>query len=63
MSYTIEDFKRDYVKEHFAKLSLDEQKEALRSLSGKQRLAIRAYLRELTAKGPEKRQPRKRKPD
>ncbi len=33
MSYTMEDFKRDYVKEHFAKLTPDEQREALERLS------------------------------
>jgi hypothetical protein len=32
MSYTMEDFKRDYFKEHFAKLTPKEQAEALRAL-------------------------------
>jgi hypothetical protein len=32
MSYTMEDFKRDYVKEHFAQLTPEEQREALQAL-------------------------------
>jgi Mg/Co/Ni transporter MgtE len=32
MSYTMEDFKRDYVKKHFAQLTSEEQEEALRAL-------------------------------
>jgi hypothetical protein len=33
MSYTMEDFRRDYVKEHFAQLTPEEQREALERLS------------------------------
>jgi hypothetical protein len=32
MSYTMEDFKRDYVKKHFAQLTPEEQREALQAL-------------------------------
>src|SRR5438132_14216423 len=32
MAYTMEDFKRDYVKEHFARLTTEERQEILRSL-------------------------------
>ena len=32
MSYTMEDFKRDYFKEHFPKLTLEERREVLQSL-------------------------------
>jgi hypothetical protein len=37
MSYTMEDFKRDYIKEHFAQLTAQEQREALERLSPKDR--------------------------
>jgi hypothetical protein len=33
MSYTMEDFKRDYVKEHFAKLTPEERREVLQALT------------------------------
>jgi hypothetical protein len=33
MSYTMEDFKRDYIKEHFKKLTPEERREALESLT------------------------------
>ena len=33
MTYTMEDFKRQYVKEHFAQLTTEEQREALQRLS------------------------------
>jgi hypothetical protein len=55
MSYTMEDFKRDYVKEHFAHLTPEERKEALKALPLEERLAdlppeqIRQYLEQLTA--------------
>jgi hypothetical protein len=63
MSYTMEDFIRDYVKEHFAKLTPEERREALESLPPEERLAglsvdqIRQYLDQLTAARPA--QPRK----
>jgi Mg/Co/Ni transporter MgtE len=40
MSYTMEDFKRDYVKEHFAKLTPEEQRQALERLSPEQRRQV-----------------------
>jgi hypothetical protein len=63
MSYTMEDFKRDYIKEHFAKLMPEEQQAVLQALPLENRLAglsaeqIRAYLDRLTAAGSTK--PRK----
>jgi len=36
MSYTMEDFKRDYFKEHFAKLTPEERREVLQSLPVKE---------------------------
>ena len=57
MSYTMEDFKRDYVKEHFAQLTPQEREEVLRSLPPEERLAglspeqIRQYLERLTGRG------------
>jgi hypothetical protein len=33
MSYTMEDFTRDYIKEHFSMLTCEEQREALARLS------------------------------
>jgi hypothetical protein len=56
--YTMEDFKRDYVKEHFPQLTPKEQAEVLRSLPLEQRLAglsveqLRQYLDRLTAAPP-----------
>jgi hypothetical protein len=58
MSYTMEDFKRDYIKEHFAQLTPQEREEVLRSLPPEERLAglsaeqIRQYLELLTARRP-----------
>src|SRR5262249_14704228 len=60
MSYTMEDFKRDYVKEHFPQLSPEEQEEVLQSLPPERRLAglspeqIRQYLARLPAEQPAK---------
>jgi hypothetical protein len=51
MPYTMEDFRRDYVKEHFKFLTPEEQREALQSLSADERLdglsleEIENYLR------------------
>ena len=65
MSYTMEEFKRDYFKEHFTKLTPEEQQEILDSLPPEKRLAglppqdrlaglspeqIRHYLDHLTAR-------------
>jgi hypothetical protein len=67
MAYTWADFERDYIKEHFPKLSPEEQEEVLRSLPPERRLAglppeqrlsgltaeqIRQYLDRLTAGRP-----------
>jgi hypothetical protein len=40
MSYTMEDFRRQYAKEHFAELTPEEQREALESLSAEQRREV-----------------------
>ena len=39
MSYTMEDFKRDYIKEHLARLTPQEREEILRALPAEERLA------------------------
>jgi hypothetical protein len=63
MPYTMEDFERDYVKEHFPQLTPEEQQEVLQALPPEKRLAglsaeqIRQYLHQLTAGRPA--QPRK----
>ena len=64
MTYTMEDFQRDYVKEHFPQLTPEEQRELLQSLPPETRLAglsedqIRQYLKQRSAAHP----PRPRKP-
>ena len=66
MAFTMEDFRRQYVMEHFAQLTPQEREEVLRSLPLEERLAglsseqleqIRQYLDQLTAGRPAK--PRK----
>jgi hypothetical protein len=57
MSYTMEDFKRDYVKEHFPKLTPGEQREVWQSLPPRERQELLASLppeerRELLASLP-----------
>jgi hypothetical protein len=65
MPYTMEDFRRDYVKEHFPELTPEEQEEVLRALPLERRLAglsaeqLRQYLDRLTAGRPAS--PRKRR--
>src|SRR5205823_9016250 len=49
MSYTMEDFQRDYVKEHFPKLTPAEQQEALQALPPEKQQEV------LQALPPEKR--------
>ena len=50
MAYTMEDFKRDFIKEHFKELSSQERRELfLRSLPPEEREQIRHYLDQLTA--------------
>jgi hypothetical protein len=68
MSYTMEDFKRDYIKEHLPQLTPEEQQEVLKSLPPEKRLAglspeeIRKYLDRLTgARPPEPRKPRRKR--
>ena len=68
MSFTMEDFNRQYVKEHFARLTPEEQREALQALPPEERLAglsaeqIRQYLDGLTAGRPARgRRPRRKK--
>ena len=68
MTYTMEDFKRDYFKEHFAKLPPEELQEVLHTLPLEQRLAglseeqIRQYLDQLTTGHPAPpRKPRRKK--
>jgi hypothetical protein len=66
VTFTMEDFNRQYIKEHFALLTSEEREEVLRSLPLEERLAglapeqleqIRQYLDQLTAGRPAK--PRK----
>jgi hypothetical protein len=58
MVYTMEDFKRDFFKEHFAKLPAEERRQVLQDLPPEEILAalsaeqIRAYLDRLTARQP-----------
>ncbi len=58
MAFTMEDFRREYVKEHFAELTPEEQEEVLRALPPEKRLAglsaeqIRQYLDGLAAGRP-----------
>jgi hypothetical protein len=68
MSYTMEDFVRDYMKEHLPRLTPEEQREVLKSLPLERRLAgvsaeeIRRYLDKLTAeRSAEPRKPRRRR--
>jgi hypothetical protein len=68
MSYTMEDFNRQYVKEHFSKLTPEEQQEVLQALPLEERLAglsaeqIQQYLARLSAERPAKpRKPRRKK--
>ena len=68
MPYTMEDFKRDYFKEHFRQLTPEEQEELLQSLPAEKRLAglsaeqIRQYLERLSAERPTSpRKPRRKK--
>jgi hypothetical protein len=62
LCHPMEDFKRDYVKEHFAKLTPEQQREVLQALPPQKREQLRQYLDELTAGHPAKeRKPRRRK--
>jgi hypothetical protein len=68
MSYTMEDFKRDYIKEHFRELSAEELAAVLQSLPLEKRLAglseeqIRRYLDQRSAARPSRpRKPRRKR--
>jgi hypothetical protein len=68
MSFTMEDFQRWYAKEHFARLSPEEQEEVLKSLPPERRLAglsaeqIRQYLDRVAAEpSAAPRKPRRKK--
>ena len=68
MSFTMEDFRRQYVKEHFAQLTPKEREEVLLALPPEERLAglsaeqIRQYLDRLTSGRPAAtRKPRRKK--
>jgi hypothetical protein len=77
MSFTMEDFQRQYAKEHFAQLTPAEREEVLKALPPEERLAglqpeqrlaglsaeqIRQYLDQLSAERPEApRKPRRKK--
>src|SRR5262249_26265561 len=67
MSYTMQDFRRDYVKEHFPKLTPEQQKGLLQSLPPEKLLEalspeqIKQYLAKLTARHrSEPRKPRRK---
>ena len=67
MSFTMEDFQRQYVKEHFPKLTPKEQQEVIQSLPPEVRLAglseeqIRQFLERLSARRPDPPPKRRRK--
>jgi hypothetical protein len=67
MSYTMEDFRRDYVKEEFPRLTPEERREVLRSLPPKELLGvlskeqIQEYLDQLGAGRPTKPRTSRRK--
>lgn len=68
MSYTMADFRRDFIREHFRDLTPQEQQELFQWLPPEKRLAglteeqIRKYLERLTAKSQAKpRKPRRKK--
>src|SRR5262245_13746496 len=68
MPFTMEDFRRQFVKEHFPQLTPEEQQEVLQALPPEKRLAglsaeqIRQYLDRLSAERPASpRKPRRRK--
>jgi hypothetical protein len=68
MSFTMEDFRRQYIRENFPKLPPEEQEDVLKSLPPEVRLAglppeqIRRYLDQLTAGRTAKpRKPRRKK--
>jgi hypothetical protein len=68
VSYTMEDFNRQYVKKYFARLTPEEQEDVLKTLPPEKRLEglseeqIQQYLERLRAGRPaEPRKPRRKK--
>ncbi len=68
MAFTMEDFNRQYIKEHFARLTPEEQREALQALPPERLLEVlspeqmRRYLDQLPARRPApRRKPRRNK--
>ena len=67
MSYTMADFRRDYIKEHLPQLPLEERREVLASLPLEERFAglseeqIRHYLDQHSGRATERRKPRRKK--
>jgi hypothetical protein len=68
MTFTMEDFQRQYAKEHFPQLTPEERRDVLASLPADELLSvlsaeqIRQYLDRLTAKRPtQPRKPRRKK--
>jgi hypothetical protein len=68
VTFTMEDFNRQYIKEHFARLTPQEREEVLKALPPEERLAglsaeeIRQYLDRLKAGRPAaSRKPRRKK--
>ncbi len=68
MSFTMEDFNRQYIKEHFARLTPEEREEVLKALPPEERLAglppeqIQQYLARLSPERPAAgRKPRRKK--
>jgi hypothetical protein len=52
MPFTMEDFQRQYAKEHFHQLTPEEQLEVLRSLPPERVDQIRQYLEQLSSERP-----------
>ena len=68
MPYTVKDFKRDYIVEHFPELTEEERLRLLRKLSAEERLKglppeeIESYLEKLRTERPaSKRKPRRKR--
>ncbi len=62
--YTMEDFQRKYAKEHFAKLTLEEKREALASVPPEEILSVLSpeQIRQIRGQLPESRPAQPRKP-
>jgi hypothetical protein len=55
MPYTMEDFQRQFVKEHFAKLTPEEREDVIKSLPPEERLVGLSAEERLAGLSPEKR--------